>query len=456
MSSLHALPLQAKALLLDQTTPTRKHQVVKITIDNNRWRGRSFMALESSQGSLSIGGGIDLLQQRPRYVGTDEFFKERVRVFSKTPPLVTQIITNALPYAEVLEFCRPENPIYRVPFEGNNYIIKTLPIETKSAVIRESHLPTQLNHPNLVKVFGATEVNNRSVIVMEEAPGIDGIGYGNMHGIITPPMSMSIVGILESREADLRELDRTANRFAHALQIMKQLISAVEYLQSHNLVHRDLKLDNIVIDGGNWSEAPEGSITVKITDYGFLRRLPSLDNLLSELHMDSDVPAPMTASKRRYTACGTIGWAAPEIIKNILDANHEKTPSAKAIKLNELAYDCKLDNYGLGAIFHSLITGNTVQGTNHNSIPYAQLLQNAYDKEPKYSHLIPSQIQSLLKGMLERDPKSRLSIQQIKEHPLLNTEFSRFKSNYIKFVHKIAPQLHERHQKKSKGAAAED
>ena len=69
-----------------------------------------------------------------------------------------------------------------------------------------------------------------------------------------------------------------------------EVIVALEMLHSNNIIYRDLKPDNIVVDN-------EGHI--KLIDFGFAKSLNSQNNY------------------RTFTNCGTLGYTSPEILLNV-------------------------------------------------------------------------------------------------------------------------------------------
>ncbi len=66
----------------------------------------------------------------------------------------------------------------------------------------------------------------------------------------------------------------------------QQYISAVEYLHNHHVAHRDLKLDNIVLDG---NVPPR----IKVCDFGFAKNWDSEANMFTQVRGGGVILAPL-------------------------------------------------------------------------------------------------------------------------------------------------------------------
>lgn len=140
-----------------------------------------------------------------------------------------------------------------------DYITKFLP--------REISVMKQLSHPNIVGLYEAIETSSRIYLVMDMADGGDLLDYIKMNGPVC--------------EHDARKFFR-------------QLIDASEYLHNLDVVHRDLKCENILLDRNK---------NVLLSDFGFARTQPVEDD----------------TGKRKLslTFCGSYAYAPPEILRGI-------------------------------------------------------------------------------------------------------------------------------------------
>lgn len=144
-----------------------------------------------------------------------------------------------------------------------------------------------------------------------------------------------------------------------------QLIIALDFIHKNNIIHRDLKCENILIDHNH---------NIRIIDFGFS---------ISDLVMHE-------------TTCGSPSYLAPEII--------EGKP-----------YGTSIDIWSLGIVLYAITFGQ-LPFENQN---LRQLFLMICQEEPSYqsNQEVHEDLIDLLKRMLTKDPKSRITTEQIKLHP---------------------------------------
>jgi serine/threonine protein kinase len=148
--------------------------------------------------------------------------------------------------------------------------------------------------------------------------------------------------------------------------LFKQIIEAIGYIHSRSIVHRDIKLDNILLDGkGN----------VKIGDFG-VSRLVKKGEIMRE-------------------QCGTPAYIAPEILR---DRGYQ---------------GFKVDIWSAGVVLFSMLYGSVPFKASNMSELHELIIRGKFNLKEDVSE----KGRDLIKGMLERDPKKRLSVEQILEHP---------------------------------------
>ncbi|XP_004563974.3 serine/threonine-protein kinase 36 isoform X1 [Maylandia zebra] len=205
---------------------------------------------------------------------------------------------------------------------------------------REIEIMRDLRHPNIVQLFDSFETETEVVIVTEYAEG-------------------QLFQILED-DGNLPESQVRA--------IACQLVSALYYLHSHRILHRDMKPQNILL---------EKSGVVKLCDFGFARAM-SVSTLV------------LTSIK------GTPLYMSPELVE-------------------EKPYDHTADLWSLGCILYELHTGAPPFYT--NSI--FKLVQLIVKDQVKWPDTMSSTCTSFLKGLLTKDPQKRLSWPDLLYHPFV-------------------------------------
>jgi NUAK family SNF1-like kinase len=127
-------------------------------------------------------------------------------------------------------------------------------------VRQEVQILQRTRHVNVVKLYETFESNKHGIFVMELCCGGDLLNYVRKR----------------------RRLKESVAKF-----IFKQIIEGIAHIHSKNILHRDIKLDNILIDGkGN----------VKIGDFGVSKTVNPGDVLKEQ--------------------CGTPAYIAPEILED--------------------------------------------------------------------------------------------------------------------------------------------
>lgn len=174
-----------------------------------------------------------------------------------------------------------------------------------------------MNHENIVRVEDYFYDEKLIYIVLEYCPG------GNLFRHLKASMKAEQRG-----EESLLSKER--------VRLFKEIVKGVDYLHSKGIVHRDLKLSNLLLDEKN---------RVKIADFGLAVKLKP--NVLSQSQgqlklkpstVDAKESRPQRLFQKQKTFCGTVNYMAPEIIK--------KKP-----------YDAlKADIWSLGCLLYSLFT----------------------------------------------------------------------------------------------------
>ena len=164
--------------------------------------------------------------------------------------------------------------------------------------------------------------------------------------------------------------------------LIKDVISAVYYLHHMKpiIIHRDIKPENVLLGEG---------LVSKLTDFGW-------SNYMQE-------------DEKRKTVCGTPIYLAPEIIK-------------------EEGHDEKVDVWCIGVLLFELITGNVpFQGNDLESLKENILhLRIAWPKD------INTDAKNLIKKILKLDPGSRISLEEMLQHPFISKNFPNAINSLIK------------------------
>uniref|UniRef100_A0A7M4FPX2 non-specific serine/threonine protein kinase n=1 Tax=Crocodylus porosus TaxID=8502 RepID=A0A7M4FPX2_CROPO len=227
---------------------------------------------------------------------------------------------------------------------------------------REIEIMRGLHHPNIIQMLDSFETDKEVVVVTDYAEG-------------------ELFQILED-DGSLPEEQVQA--------IAAQLVSALYYLHSHRILHRDMKPQNILLGKGG---------VIKLCDFGFARAM-SIHTLV------------LTSIK------GTPLYMAPELVQ-------------------EQPYDHAADLWSMGCILYELLVGAPPFYT--TSI--FQLVSLIVSDPVRWPKSMSPPCKSFLQGLLMKDPCQRLSWPELLGHPFLTGHVTKEQGIPNPFTSKLPPEL---------------
>ena len=238
----------------------------------------------------------------------------------------------------------------------------------------EINILVKLKHPNIVKFVEVKKTNRHYYIVMEYCNGGE------------------LMDALEKYKL------KYGKPFPEELvqYLMRQIISAFKYIHGNNAMHRDIKLQNILLNYESEEDKKKLNIMkaqVKIIDFGFACQIGK-DGL-------------------RYSTLGNALNMDPVILKKLTNNG----------KIRQLGYDKKADIWSLGAVCYQMLIGKAAFD--------ADDMDELIEKIEKGKYRVPTtlsrEVVSFLNGMLQYDSKARLTADQLNEHPFLRKDVKNFR-----------------------------
>ncbi|KAI9206388.1 kinase-like domain-containing protein [Polychytrium aggregatum] len=225
-------------------------------------------------------------------------------------------------------------------------------------LIREIAVMKELSHPYVIKLLEVIETDRYIGLVMEYAAG------GELFSVI---------------------LARGRLRESAAAKLFAQLICGVRYLHGRHIIHRDLKLENLLLDKDR---------NIIISDFGFANQTNARENNLLS------------------TACGSPCYAAPELVVS-----------------GESYVGEAADLWSCGVILYAMICGclpfeddpNNPEGS-HIGMLYAYIMET----EVRFPEFVSESAKDLMRRILVPDPVKRAKIDEIIGHKWLAKYASMF------------------------------
>jgi BR serine/threonine kinase len=208
----------------------------------------------------------------------------------------------------------------------------------ESTLEREVALMRVLNHPHILKLLDVIHTNSKLYLILEY------MERGELYDHLVESGALYVPG---------------------ALRIFRQIIYGLEFLHEQGICHRDMKLENLLVDE---------NYNVKISDFGLARW--TKDSMVNAM-------------------CGSLHYMAPEVT------------------IGEW-YDGKAaDVWSTGVILYALLVGRFPFIENGRDETIGRIKSGTFSIPSN----VPGEVQDLIKRMLTVDSTQRIGIKEIREHP---------------------------------------
>lgn len=202
---------------------------------------------------------------------------------------------------------------------------------------REIRLLKKLNHANIVKLYETIDTPKQLFLIMELVKG------------------RSLHSYMRSKPG--KKLSET-----ECMKIFKQIMEGIAYCHKNNVIHRDIKMENLLLDE---------ELNLKIIDFGF--------SICS------------ASTQRLKVFCGTPSYMAPEIV------NKREYCGPPA------------DIWSLGILLFSMLAGYfPFKGISENDL-YRSISKGRFTCPPHFS----TAAKSIVLKMLNQDPQKRATAAQV-------------------------------------------
>ncbi|KAJ1735924.1 Protein kinase [Coemansia biformis] len=261
---------------------------------------------------------------------------------------------------------------------GNYTVMRTLGVGSFGKVKLAVH--SQTSHKVALKIIGRSKLAHSDMVgrVNREIQYLKMLRHPHiikLYEVITTPTD--IIMVIEYAGGELFNYIVERGRMSEkdARRFFQQLVSAVEYCHRRNIVHRDLKPENVLLDPYD---------NVKVADFG-----------LSNIMKDGEF---------LQTSCGSPNYAAPEVINGKLYAGPE------------------VDAWSCGVILYVMLCGRLPFDDDHIPALFKKITSGVFTM-PGY---LSQGARSVLSGLLQVDPLTRMTLAQVRQHPWFTTDLPEY------------------------------
>lgn len=224
---------------------------------------------------------------------------------------------------------------------------KKVKLEKLKQLQQEIRIMVNLDHPNILRLHECFETRDVIYLVLELCKGGE------------------LLNRLHAQE-DSKFPEKIACQYVYTI------LSAVRYCHAHNIVHRDLKLENFLF------ESTTADSDLKLIDFGLSQYFDSSSRMLSK-------------------SCGTPYYVAPEVLEG--------------------SYNCKCDVWSVGVIAYMLLSGSPPFYGKNDAETLQAVRSGRWRFNDNQFRLISTSAKSFIKQCLERSVQKRPSADEAISNP---------------------------------------
>ncbi|KAM3919632.1 serine/threonine-protein kinase 33 [Leptodactylus fuscus] len=226
---------------------------------------------------------------------------------------------------------------------------------------REVSILKRVNHEHVIHLEEVFETPKRVYLVMELCEG-----------------------------GELREILHRRKRLSESetRHVIRSLASSIAYLHKKDIVHRDLKLENILVQGGHTAECEEMLLNIKVTDFGLAVQKGGVgsENMLQ-------------------ATCGTPIYMAPEVI-------------------NAHDYSQQCDIWSIGVIMYMLLSGDPpFMGSSEDKL-FELIKRGELNFSSSVWQSVSEAAKDVLQKLLRVDPADRITANELLDNPWITGDTS--------------------------------
>lgn len=242
--------------------------------------------------------------------------------------------------------------------------------KAKKYIDNEIEILNKIRHKNVIRLYEVKETNTLYYLVMEYCNG---------------------GGLSDCLEYHIKNYRKPFSEEV-VQYLMRQIIDGIKYLHENHILHRDIKLDNILVQFDSEEDRQKKNMLkakVKIIDFGFARYLDP--------------------KQLAYSTLGSPINMEPGILRKLNKMENSR----------DYGYDEKADIWSLGTICYEMLIGKCTFDANS--------MKELVGKVESGNYILPTSISkeaaSFLNGMLQYDPKKRLKAEQLARHKFLIKDY---------------------------------